>query len=59
MVIFGRREPYLLITPSTKLSDLQDFFKNHYAGFVTDGNNRWPLAVITRDDLGKRAERTI
>ncbi len=48
---FGKQAPYFTITPSTRLADLESFFSIHHAGFVTDGITRWPLAVITREDL--------
>jgi predicted transcriptional regulator len=51
--IFGKQAPYFPITPSTRLADLESFFRMHHAGFVTDGVTRWPLAVITKDDVDR------
>ncbi|RKO91255.1 hypothetical protein BDK51DRAFT_31103 [Blyttiomyces helicus] len=44
---------YQVITPATPLAELEHFFETHPAAFVTDEGGRFPLAVVTKEDLAQ------
>ncbi|TCD68749.1 hypothetical protein EIP91_009895 [Steccherinum ochraceum] len=44
-------EPYTLITPSTPLSELEQFLEHNIFALVTDYNRKFVLAVATPTDL--------
>ncbi|EKM75651.1 hypothetical protein AGABI1DRAFT_116254 [Agaricus bisporus var. burnettii JB137-S8] len=53
MVKFIRNasEPYIVITPLTPLSDIEDFLKSHDFALVTDYDRKFVLGVATPQDL--------
>jgi len=53
MIKFKRTasEPYTLITPSSPLSDLEEFLRDNIFALVTDYDRKFVLAVATSQDL--------
>ena len=51
MQAFKKSKAYTVITPSTPLVELDEFFESNHAGFVTDEEARFPLAVVTKVDV--------
>ncbi|RKP35635.1 tryptophan synthase beta subunit-like PLP-dependent enzyme [Dimargaris cristalligena] len=51
------RPRYELITPSTPLNELAEFFEHHSVAFVTDSSRKFCLGVVTKFDLMKFISR--
>ncbi|KAK9895363.1 hypothetical protein P389DRAFT_197424 [Cystobasidium minutum MCA 4210] len=54
---FATKRDYQVITPDTDLAILEQFFTTHEFAIVTDAQRKFVLALVTREDLQKFAER--
>lgn len=54
---FATNRDYKVITPDTDLAVLEQFFMNHDFAIVTDSQRKFVLALVTKEDLQKFAER--